>query len=150
MIENPFHTCYGLAEFFSDYAVAVGACGNAGLTCFASIVPVAAHLTVTDITFSNIFFQIGPISNRNQVVPIPSPPSLAGVYSTTEKGNVAKMEHLPKGRLNVATQIETREISCHARLREILSYPHIPGTTSMFYEYEATIVKKVLDASSVA
>ena len=33
---------------------------------------------------------------------------------------------------------------CHVRIREILSYLQMPKTTSMFYMYEATIVKKIL------
>ena len=33
---------------------------------------------------------------------------------------------------------------CHARMREILSYLHIPTATSVFYMYEATIVNKKL------
>ena len=33
---------------------------------------------------------------------------------------------------------------CHARMKEILTYLHIPKTTSIFYMYEATIVNKIL------
>ena len=34
--------------------------------------------------------------------------------------------------------------NCHARMRELLSYLHIPKTTSTCYMYEAIIVFKIL------
>ena len=38
----------------------------------------------------------------------------------------------------------------HVHMRQVLSYLHIPNTTSMSNMYEATIVKKDLYASSAA
>ena len=42
----------------------------------------------------------------------------------------------------------TQKSPCHARMREVLSYLHIPKTTSMYYIYEATIVIKILIAKT--
>ena len=39
---------------------------------------------------------------------------------------------------------------CHARVREILSYLHIPKTTTVCYMYEANNSDKEINAISVA